>query len=160
MHERHAAPEPALDSGPFVGCEVRAGVRPQQAEELVQIILVREHNAGRLPIRILLHVGMPADPAQLARNILRAEDEIHDPGRYRAARHAVVPGCALLLREGDAALRLDGPETSCAVRGGAGENHSDRAMLPDFRQRLEEFIHRHVRLARPVPPRETERRSL
>ena len=79
---------------------------------------------------------MPRDVGQAPWRFLRGQNEIHHAGGDGAARHAVEFG-GFILGEGDAPFGFDGPQSERAVRGRAGEDHSDRIALPILRQRAE-----------------------
>ena len=66
------------------------------------------------------------------------------PVAHGRARHTVV-GCARwVLRDRDAADRLDVADADGTVGGGARHHHADRAILRRLRERPEEEVDGHV----------------
>ena len=85
---------------------------------------------------------------QLFRDVRRREHEIHAARRHGAARHRIVFG-RVVLREGDAALGLDGLQPQRAVAGRAGQDDADGPLALVLRQRFKKDIDRPMRRARP-----------
>ena len=95
------------------------------------------------PVRVL------ADLHQLARDLLGGQHEVHATGLDGAPRHAVELGRFAVLREGEAAGRLDGAQALGSVGAAAGQHDADRPDVRLRRQRLEELVHGVVQARRP-----------
>ena len=87
------------------------------------------------------HIRMPGDPGQLACDRCGRQHEVHTAGQDSAPRHSVVLG-GVILREGDAALRLDLLQAECAVVRCARQNHPDGLVTLVLRQGLQKLIDR------------------
>jgi hypothetical protein len=101
--------------------------------------------AGRLGRFILLRrrlrVGVPGDARDLAGDRVRGQHEVDAPGGDGAPGHARVLG-RVILRERDAAGRLDGFESERAIGRAAREDYADRAVSLILGERLEEDVDR------------------
>ena len=83
---------------------------------------------------------MLTDAGELTRDFLRRQDDVDAAAAHGALRHPRVLRRFFVLREGDAAGRLDVFDPQRAVRAGAGQDDADRGGLPIFGERLEEGI--------------------
>src|SRR2546425_8494815 len=144
--KRWPPPPPPLNGGPFVVGEIGAGLRPQYAENLGEVVLTLLRQRGGGSGWGGSHVRMAADMGQLPRDIFRRKDKIHDTGGDRALGHARELGRALLLGESNTALALDCPQAKCTVRGGSGKDDTNRLALVNLGQRLKEIVDRHMML--------------
>ena len=126
--QHHATRDPPLDRRISIPGEIDAGVDAQQGQDLPEIILLQgEHRAG-LDGLGRGHIRVPADPGQFAGDLLRGQDKIDTAAAGGALRHAGELGGRLLLREGNAARGLDLLQPLGAVRTGARQDHTDRAV--------------------------------
>ena len=91
----------------------------------------------------MLYIGVAADAHKLRRDLPRGEDQVYDPGGDGRARHPVVL-CALgLLCDRDSSHRFNFAQPDGAVRGGSGQDNSNRTVLRVLGQRPEKEIDRH-----------------
>ena len=86
-------------------------------------------------------IRVAGDLAELAGNFRGGEPEVDRARHHRAAGHALVRG-RFVLRERDAARRLDLVHPQRAVAAGARENDGDRLVLLVVRQRFEKQVDR------------------
>ena len=84
------------------------------------------------------------DLHQLGGDLLGEEDQVHDAGRDRGARHTVVACRFRRLREHDSAGGLHLADADRPVGGGAGEDDGDGALLRGLREAAEEEVDRRV----------------
>lgn len=91
-------------------------------------------------------IWMRRDAGEFVCHVLRREHEIHAARGHGAARHRIVFR-RLILREGNAALGLDGFQSQRAVRRRAGQNHANGPLALVLRQRLKKDIDDPLRAA-------------
>src|SRR5262245_40674163 len=91
----------------------------------------------------MLYIRVAADAHKLRRDLLRGEDQVHDPGGDCGARHAIVLGALRLLCDRDSSYRLDLAQPDGAVRGSPGKDNSNRTVLGVLGQRTEKEVDRH-----------------
>ena len=102
-------------------------------------------------------VGVSRDFGEPLPNGGWRQHKIHRAGQRRAARHPLVRG-RLVLRERDAAGRLDLVQPQRAVAARPRQDDRDRLVPLRLRQRLEEHVDR-MMLAAPRAPRQQLERS-
>src|SRR6185437_15386987 len=95
-----------------------------------------------MPVVIAGDIRMAGKPRKFARNFFRREHVVGVPGGYGAAGHAVMFRGFRILREGDAALRLNFAKAERTVRSGTGENSTNSA-IPHLGKRPHKMIYRH-----------------
>jgi hypothetical protein len=148
VDEGHPPRDPPLDGRRLVGAEVGSGHLAKEGQDRREPILPLRQGKGQLVPWLLMrwrdHVGVAAEAGELRGDLVRAQDEVHTPGGDRAARHAVMPGRARILGEGDASFRLDRLHSERPVRGRAGQDHADGRAPLNLRQRAQEGVDRHV----------------
>ena len=83
---------------------------------------------------------MMTDAGELARDLLRRQNDVDAAAVRGALRHPRIPCRFFVLCESDAACCLDVFDPERAVRAGAGQDDADRGGLPIFGERLEEGI--------------------
>src|SRR6185369_1966034 len=90
------------------------------------------------------------EPGDRPGDLAGGEDEVDAAGRDGAARHAVVPGAAWLLRKADAAGRLDVSEPLGPVGSRPGQYHPDGFRALNGSQGTEKAVDGHV-MSAPRP---------
>src|SRR3989449_8965459 len=129
----------------FVIREVDTGGLMQGPHDLRGLGAVDD--ALRRPVRP--DVRMPRDLAELAGDLRGRQPEVDCPRRHGAAGHPVVGG-RVVLRERDAAGRLDLIHPQRAVAAGARQNDGDGFVFLVLRQRLEKQVDRMMPPIHPV----------
>ena len=85
-------------------------------------------------------VTMLTDPNKFRRDVDRLSHVVDGTSGASCLWHAAKLGRFLVLREGDAAAGLDGPNPICTVIAGTGEDDSDSKALLFIGERTEELI--------------------
>jgi hypothetical protein len=148
--KRHAAHNPTANRSVFVINEIHAGGIAQHREDRAELRV--GFSVAALCALRRRDVRMPAQAGYFARDALGRQDEIDAAGQDSAPWHAVVTGGLLILREGNAALGLDGFQAQCTVRCGSGQDHPYGLTPLIVRQGAEEVVDGHMgRLPRPQP---------
>ncbi len=86
------------------------------------------------------------------------QHEIDGARGDRALRHAVIVGFADVLRDNEAAVRLDRLEPNGAVGAGPRQDHADRTRAPFARQRIQKEIERQAHAVTLSRSRQPQRR--
>src|SRR3954468_12033260 len=107
---------------------------PQVAVALGQQLGTRITGTARNQIR------MSGNIAELSRDLLRSKHIIHCAGGDRVMRHPAKTSGGFILRERDAAFRLDGTYTDAAVRSVSRENDADGTAALHSGKRPEEDV--------------------
>jgi hypothetical protein len=141
--QRHPPQQASLDRWQLVVLEIHSADRPQQIEQPLHLAVVER--AGWLHLE---QIGVASHCRELGADPFRRQHQIDHAGGDSGARHAVVLGGVRLLRQGNAAGRLDVADAERAVRSGPGKNHADRARAGRFGKGREERVN--WRVLRPV----------
>ena len=104
----------------------------------------------RLDARIVRQVRRARQTGEFLGDSGRWQNEIDRSGRRRTVRHRSKFGRSLILREGHATLRLNRLEPERAIRGGAGQDHTNRPKALIGGQRTQKIINR-TRIAARQP---------
>ena len=105
----------------------------------------------------MARVRMLGDAHELLGDFRGGKHVVHHVFQDGTARHAVVLGRRLILRQGYAAFRLDGLEAERAVRAASGKNDADGPTLEHLGQRSEQVVDGHVLAACRGARRERQR---
>ena len=139
--KRHPARQPALHRRQLVLAEVDAGCVAHDHQDLIADVRV----AGRRWALGGCHEGVAAQAHQLAGEVGNRQRGVDDTGVDRVARHLAVPRRLRILREGDAVLGLDGPQTLRAVGRVSRKHDADRVAAAVRGERTEEAVDGQVR---------------
>jgi len=144
--QHHAAMNTPLQRRVLVLRKIDPRPLPQHGEDFAEHLMLAR---GRRFIGLRLvghHIRMLGQVRQLPRNPLGRQHEIHAARPNRARRHPRIFRGLFVLRERNAARRLDRPTTFRAIRPVPRQNYANRAMTFLVGQRAEEFVDRQMRI--------------
>ena len=140
LGDAHPPLDAAQDGARLVEAEIDAGFFAEQAEQVVELVLLGDQPAGL--VGRALEVGMADELEQGFGHQFGRQDEIGQSGGDGATGHAAEFGRVFFLNHHHAARFLDGSNATGAVAAGAGQNDAHRALALILGQGLEEDVDR------------------
>jgi hypothetical protein len=138
--EAHAPLDPPQQRGLAVAVEIVTRAHAQDGEHFTQMCVIALQRFLR--IEVLVRVRRVYVSLKYGVDFLRRQHLIGVPGLDQALRHSREPGIFRILRDADAAGRLDGLTTRGAVGAGTREDDGDRFFPLLRRERPEEVVDR------------------
>ncbi len=142
----HAPPDLAVDGTGLVFTKIMAGLRAQQAEDLLHRTLGFGRRGGGGSAGLAESVLDVGD--EPGRHLGRRQLVVHQAGGDGAAWHPVEFARFGVLRHGHAALTFDGPHAQGAVAAGAGKHDADGLLALVLGQGAKEEVDRQSVAAR------------
>ena len=126
LNELDAAPNTPKQRALFVMAEVVPGLALENLADGGELL---SHLIVEIIRRLALKLGDAAGVGQYpSGHLIDRQGEVDQPGRDRALRHAVILRRLRRLRDRQAPVLLDGPQSRRAVAAGAREDDADRAL--------------------------------